>query len=124
MHTLFLKKHLPLILVVGLLILINILAIVWYFIPEGPDQWHADVVPGKVASISTSTLVTIDPRGTTKKFIITENTVFFAGKNTVTSDEVPVGAFVLVQLDTSTTTPAVVRDIRIMTDKRKNKKVQ
>lgn len=104
------------------LVVLNILAVVWYVLPGGPDQWKNDVVPGKVVSLSDTILTTVDPRGVEKEFIITTETRVFAGKKPVDREQVTVGSLVLVKLNTATTTAYVAQDIRIMTDARKAKK--
>jgi hypothetical protein len=108
--------------VVTTLVFLNVLAVVWYVLPGGPNQWKNDVVPGKVVSVSSSTLITVDPRGTEKEFILTMDTKIFAGKDRVGIEQIQIGALVLVQLDTEAVTKNVADDIRIMTDKRKDKK--
>lgn len=117
------KKYLPIVIVGVMLVLLNVFAVVWYFIPAGPDQLHEDVVPGKVVSVTKDTLVTMDPRGRQKEFVVNDTTQFFSGRNAVTIDTLDPGSIVLVELDLATTTPLVAREVRVMTDKRKGKKL-
>lgn len=115
------KKYLPVLLVGLILVALNVFVLVWYLVPNGPDQWNADVVPGKVVSISDTTIVTRDPRGNTKTFVITPETRVLAGKKVVTTQFLSPGTMVLIEKDLSTTSDVAAREIRVITDKRKEK---
>ncbi|MBY0544389.1 MAG: hypothetical protein K2Q14_02450 [Gammaproteobacteria bacterium] len=115
------KKYLPVLLVGLILVAVNVFALVWYLVPNGPDQWNADVVPGKVVLISETSIVTRDPRGNTKTFVITPETKILAGKKIVTTQFLPPGTMVLIEKDLSTTSDVVAKEIRVITDKRKEK---
>lgn len=117
----FFKKYKAVILVGGFLMLFNLFMVVWYVLPAGPDQWNADVVPGKVVSMSETILITQGPRGNTKTFLITPETQIFAGKKQASSALLTPGTMVLVEKRFSTSTEAVAQEIRIITDKRKGK---
>ncbi|MBY0538775.1 hypothetical protein K2P47_05270 [Patescibacteria group bacterium] len=123
MATEFFKKYAAVIVVGGILVLINLFMVIWYVLPAGPKQWNEDVVPGKIVSASETSLTTRDPRGNTKTFLITPETKIVAGKKEVFYSSLLPGTMVLVELDSSTTSEAVAREIRVLTDKRKDKYV-
>lgn len=119
-HTSF-KKYIPVIIVVGLLILFNLFVVIWYVAPSGPDEWNDDIVPGKVVEVTETSLTTRDPRGNTKTFIIVSDTQIVVGKKIGTQTQLMPGTMVLIQKDSSTTTENVAKEIRVLTDKRKDK---
>ncbi len=115
------KKYIPVIVVVGLLILFNLFVVIWYVVPSGPDKWNDDIVPGKIVEVTETSLTTRDPRGNTKTFIIVSDTQVVVGKKIGTQAQLMPGTMVLIQKDTSTTTENVAKEIRVLTDKRKDK---
>jgi hypothetical protein len=115
------KKYLPVLVVVTILILLNVFAVIWYVLPTGPDQWKNDVIPGKVVEMTEHSLVTRNPQGNIKTFIINPETQFFAGRESVNSTKISKGTLVLVEVDMTTTTSVIAKEVRIMTDKRKGK---
>jgi Domain of unknown function (DUF5666) len=115
------KKYIPVIIVVGLMVLLNVFAVIWYVVPGGPDRWNEETVPGKVVSVTEASLTTRDPRGNTKTFIITSETQILAGKKNAEGTLLQPGTMVLVELDLGTSTDLVAQEIRVLTDKRKEK---
>jgi hypothetical protein len=118
------KKYIPVIIVVGLLVLLNLFAVVWYVVPAGPDRFNEETVSGKVVSVTETSLTTRDPRGNTKTFIITSETQILAGKKIADETLLQPGTMVLVELDLGTSTGLVAQEIRVLTDKRKEKERQ
>lgn len=118
------KKHFTVIIVICGFVLLNIITVVWYFMPSGPQHRDNTIIPGKVVSVGETGLVTVDPRGIKKTFIITADTKYKIGKNVITVDDLTPGTFVLIEIDTATTTLQVASEVRIMTDRPKPKKTQ
>jgi Domain of unknown function (DUF5666) len=115
------KKYVPVIVAVVLLVLLNLFVIAWYIVPAGPDRLDDGTIPGKVILVTETSFTTRDPRGNTKTFIITPETQIEAGKKNVSKGTLQPGDMVLVELDRSTSTDFVADEIRVFTDKRKDK---
>ncbi len=115
------KKYIPVIIVGGLLVLLNLFAVIWYVVPAGPDRWNEETIPGKVVSSTETSLTTRDPRGNTKTFIITPETQILVGKKMAAWTVLQPGTMVLVELNLGTSTDFVAQEIRVLTDKRKEK---
>ncbi|MES2749545.1 MAG: hypothetical protein V4606_04075 [Patescibacteria group bacterium] len=122
MHFSTIKRHAPIIAIGLFLILLNVVAVLWYVLPAGPEHWEKDVVAGKVLSYTGTQLRTVDPKGIQKEFTVTNDTVVFAGRKIVSDTALVKDSIVVLQLDTATTTVGVVKEVRIMTDKRQGKK--
>jgi hypothetical protein len=115
------KKYLPVAAVALLLVTINVFAVLWYVLPNGPDQWGSEVIPGKVVELTATSITTKTPRGEQNTFQIKSQTQFFMGRNSVGPSVVKKGMLVLVEVDESNTNELIATEVRIMTDKREGK---
>jgi hypothetical protein len=113
------KPYIILLGVVLFFVFLNILSIVWYVRPIGPPPLDELVYAGKILTRTEASLTTVDARGNTQVFILTDTTLVKSGRDHISINNLAPDIFVLVKTDPHATS-TTAREIRVVNDKPKN----
>lgn len=87
----------------------------YFHMHRGPDgDWTNHIFGGKITHLSATDISVSDIHGTQKTFVLTPQTEIRRGKDTVTTDALSVGSFVVINIAPAPEGKEAAREVRLL----------